>query len=72
MRKRITNTEYGYGRSMDINALCAYTGFGKCAARDLAERAGAVIRFGRRVVYDRTRIDAYMDTMTTKAAHEIV
>lgn len=64
MNKRIDNTGYGYGRSMDINALCAYTGFGKYAARDLAERAGAVIKVGRRVVYDRARIDAYMDTMT--------
>lgn len=70
MNKRTENTGYGYGRSLDMTALCAYTGFGRAAAKDLAERAGAVIRLGRRVVYDRSRIDAYMDTMTEQAAHE--
>lgn len=60
---------YGYGRTMDIAALCAYTGLGKYAAKGVAESAGAVIRVGRRVVYDRTRIDAYMDSMMVKAVN---
>lgn len=64
MRERIQDAGYGYGRSMDINALCAYTGLGKYAAKQVADNAGAVIRLGRRVVYDRSRIDAYMDGMT--------
>lgn len=64
MNKRNENVGYGYGRSMDINALCAYTGFGKYAARDIATKAGAVIRVGRRVVYDRAKVDAYMDKLT--------
>lgn len=60
-------TRYGYGRTMDIVALCAYTGLGKYAAKGVAESAGATIHLGRRVVYDRARIDAYMDSMTVKA-----
>lgn len=64
MNKRTENTGYGYGRSMDINALCAYTGLGRDAAKSLADRAGAVIRLGRRVVYDRAKIDACIDSMS--------
>lgn len=69
MRDRAQDTRYGYGRSMDINALCAYTGLGKYAAKQLADQAGAVIRMGRRVVYDRTMIDSYMDSMMVKAVN---
>lgn len=64
MYKREQDTGYSYGRSMDITALCAYTGLGKAAAKNLAAEAGAVIRLGRRVVFDRNKIDAYMDTLT--------
>lgn len=64
LNKRYENTNYEYGRAMDINALCAYTSCGKDTARRLASDAGAVIRVGRRVVYDRRKIDAYMDTLT--------
>lgn len=70
MNKRTENAGrgYGYGRALDINALCAYTGVGRYAAKTLAEDAGAVIKLGRRVVYDRTKIDAYMDSMTAMKA----
>lgn len=64
MNKRTENTEYGYGRSLDMTALCAYTGLGRAAATDLAKQAGAVIRLGRRVVYDRVKIDSFMDKLT--------
>lgn len=66
MNKRTDSSEYGFGRTMDTHALCAYLGLGQYAARDIAQNAGAIIKVGRRVVYDRMKIDAYMDSLTAE------
>lgn len=53
-----------YGRYLDLRELRAYTRIGRDSATKLGRDAGAVIKIGRRVVYDRTKIDEYMESMT--------
>lgn len=59
-RTRETNT---IGRYLDIQALCSYTNVGRNTARNIATQAGAVIKFGHRVVYDREKIDRFMESL---------
>lgn len=40
-----------------------YVSLGYASARTLAEEAGAVVRIGKRVLYDREKIDQYISTM---------
>lgn len=55
-------------RLLDLKGLMAYTSLGRHGARALAEKADAVIRYGGRVLFDRKKIDAYIDTMPTGGA----
>lgn len=48
------------GRWMNIKDLMEYTTLGRNYAREVGEKAGAVVRFGRRIVYDRDKIDEYL------------
>ena len=50
-------------RLMDIKKLMEYLSLGKGSAKDVGAKADAVIRIGRRVVYDRMKIDAYIDSL---------
>lgn len=50
-------------RMMDAAELACYLSMGTNGAHEFAEKAGAVIRIGRRVRYDRERIDAMLDTL---------
>ena len=54
------NTEI-FGRYLGIEELRQYMNVGEGTARRIGSAAGAVIKFGRRVLYDRELIDAYMD-----------
>lgn len=63
MKKR-TRTSEQEARLMGLDELVAYTGLGRNKARDLAEEANAVKRFGRRCLYDRILIDRFIDNMT--------
>ena len=40
-----------------------YTGLGRNKAREFCESIGATVRIGRRVLYDKTVIDAALDAM---------
>ena len=53
-----------YGRYIDLRELRAYTRIGRDSATKLGRAAGAAIKIGKRVVYDRTKIDEYMESMT--------
>lgn len=48
-------------RLMDIKGLMAYTSLGKSRAIEFGKASGAIVRFGRRVMYDRVRIDEYIE-----------
>ena len=51
------------GRLLGSAELQRYLNMGKASATNLAKEAGAVIKIGGRVLYDRTKIDAYLDTL---------
>ena len=42
--------------------VCEYLGVGRNTARQIGIDSGAVRRIGRRVLYDRKAIDAYIDS----------
>ena len=52
------------GRYLNEKGLCEYTTLGRGSARNFARAAGAAIKIGKRVVYDRTKIDEFMESMT--------
>lgn len=54
-------------RLMDITQLCTYIGLGKVTAREFAEECGAVLKIGRRCLYDKVIIDQAIDRMGAKA-----
>lgn len=50
-----------YGRLLGINELMSYTSLGKNNAQRLGNNANAIVRVGKRVLYDRRKIDKYID-----------
>ena len=53
----------GQPRLMGLRELQAYTGLGEKRAARLGREAGAVIRYGTRVLYDREAVDRYIDRL---------
>lgn len=51
-------------RMLSAVEAAAYCGLGRTQTRQLAENAGAVARYGRRVLFDRIKLDAALDAMT--------
>lgn len=60
-RQHITQV-LDYGRLLSMEELMRYTSLGKNTATDLAKSANAIVRVGKRVVYDRKKIDSYIDS----------
>lgn len=50
-------------RLIGLKALQSYVGLGEKRAAQLGREAGAVVRYGSRVLYDRERIDQYIDQL---------
>ena len=50
-----------YGRLLGITELMRYTSLGRNSAIDLGKTSCAVVRVGGRVLYDRKKIDAWID-----------
>lgn len=48
-------------RLMDVKKLMEYLSLGRNRARDVGAEANAIVRIGGRVLYDRNKIDAYID-----------
>ena len=57
-------------RMLGIKELCAYTGLGQSMARDFAKQYAAVVKIGRRVLYDRHVIDQAIDNLEYEATLE--
>lgn len=56
--------EYGYGKALNQTALQHYLCVGKETARQIGRDSGAAIRVGKKWIYNRTKIDEYIDRMT--------
>ena len=59
-------------RYMSAPQLYAYTSLHRPTAENLAKKAGARINLGdaRRVVYDREKLDAYLDKLSEGGSEE--
>ncbi|MCI8564953.1 MAG: hypothetical protein HFI39_01320 [Lachnospiraceae bacterium] len=64
MNKRLdrSNVEVD-ARTGRIEKACAKYGVGRNTMRQIAEQAGAVIRFGRNYLIDFKRIDEFLDSL---------
>lgn len=52
-------------RTLSIAEACMYTGLGRNRCRDFMNQIGATVKIGKRVLFDRTVIDRYFDSLTT-------
>lgn len=64
MRLRAVNTITGQSRLMDTEELRAYTSLGRNNAMKLGEEIGAKVQVGRRVLWDRRKVDEYFNALT--------
>ena len=56
-------------RLIDLKTLHSYVGLGEKNAARFGREAGAVVRYGTRVLYDRETIDRYIDSLKEEQAH---
>lgn len=64
MRNRTSVSVSGEARLMDTEELRMYTNLGRNNAVKLGEDIGAKIQIGRRVLWDRVKVDQYFDSLT--------
>ena len=64
MRNRTTMTDVSKSRLMDTEELRAYTNLGRNNAMKLGEDIGAKVQIGRRVLWDRVKVDQYFNSLT--------
>lgn len=50
-------------RYLGVRELCAYLSVGQNTAREVGEQAGARIKLGKRVLFDRVAIDNYLESL---------
>ena len=49
---------------MDTEELRAYTNLGRNKAMELGDEIGARVKIGKRVLWDRVKIDKYLDSLS--------
>ena len=54
-------------RYLGIKDLCSYTGLGMNSAAELGKAAGARLRFGKRVMFDKQKVDNYLTAQIGEA-----
>ena len=64
MRSISTTENARESRLMDTEELKAYTNLGRNNAMKLGEEIGAKIQIGRRVLWDRKKLDQYFNSLT--------
>ena len=52
-------------RLLSRKEACAYVGMGENRGIDFCNRSGARIQYGKRVLYDKKKLDAYIDKCTS-------
>ena len=63
MRKRTTGVTFDNVRMLSVSEAERYVGLGRNAARKFAEDAGAVRKYGRRVLIDKAALDLALNQM---------
>lgn len=48
-------------RLFDVNEVCCYLSLGRCRGVEFAKSIGAEVKIGRRCLYDRVKIDNYLN-----------
>lgn len=64
MRQRTATADVNKSRLMDTEELRAYTNLGRNNAMKLGEEIGARVQIGRRVLWDRVKVDQYFNSLT--------
>ena len=64
MRNRTVTMAAGESRLMNTEELRAYTNLGRNNAMKLGEEIGAKVQIGRRVLWDRRKVDEYFNALT--------
>ena len=64
MRMRAISTVSGQSSLMDTGELRAYTNLGRNKAMELGDEIGARVKIGKRVLWDRVKIDKYLDSLS--------
>ena len=62
MRQQKVMGEISEKRLLNIEEVTIYIGMGKVTSRKYMDEIGAVRKFGRRVLFDKTVIDKALDT----------
>lgn len=57
-------------RLLDANEVCAYLNLGRCKGVEFAKSIDADVKIGRRVLFDKNKIDRFLDTKTTEIQKE--
>lgn len=50
-------------RLLDANEVCSYLSLGRCKGVEFAKEIGAEIKIGRRALYDKAKIDKYLNEL---------
>lgn len=61
----MNNDTYGYGKCLTTPTLMKYLSVGEETAKQIGRQAGATIIIGKKkVIYNRTKVDEYIDKIT--------
>ena len=61
MRQKNNDGKIEEKRLLNIGEVCSYIGLGQNRAREYMDKIGATRKFGRRVLFDKTIIDAALN-----------
>lgn len=61
--KKADRIAFSEKRMLSASEMANYVGLGRDAAREFAESAGAMRKYGRRVLFDRKVLDKALDDM---------
>lgn len=64
MRNRTVKAACSTSRLMDTEELRAYTNLGRNNAMKLGDEIGARVQVGKRVLWDRKKLDQYFNQLT--------
>lgn len=62
--RKTTNIDCDNKIAVDINGLQALLSVGRCTADEIGEKAGAVVRVGRRKLYNVEKVKAYFSNIS--------
>ena len=68
--RKTNNTETDHKITVDINGLQAMLSIGRITADEIGKEAGAVVRIGRRKLYNVAKVQAYIDCITEGSRSE--